>query len=245
MGASTAIERKLAQQRHVLDALNRDVDALIYAVLHDFAAPMRHINGFMTMFRKRVDAQIDEESRRYLDKISMASDNMAHMMHELLAFSRDTGGELNPMTVSLRGLIQSAIGDLAPVIADRHIDWRIGELPAVWADRRLLRQAIDQLLGNAIKFTRRCPLPRIDITAKEDDDGVVLRIQDNGDGFNMKYADRLFRLFHRLHTEAEFEGSGRGLVTVARIVGRHGGRVWADAIKGEGASFFVLLPCQT
>jgi signal transduction histidine kinase len=170
---------------------------------------------------------------------------MARMMHEILAFSRDTGGELKPVTVSLNELMRSALSDLAPVIGDRCIDWRISDLPTVWADRRLLRQAVNQLLGNAIKFTRQCAVPRIDISAKAGGDGVVLCIQDNGDGFDMKYAGKLFRLFYRLHTETEFEGSGRGLATVARIVGRHGGRVWADAMKGQGASFFVFIPAQT
>ncbi|MEQ1772139.1 MAG: ATP-binding protein [Burkholderiales bacterium] len=243
--AGKVIEKKFAQQSRMLEAASRDLDALIYVVSHDLRAPLRHIDGFMTMFRKRAEAQLDEESRRFLDKISTASGSMAEMIRELLAFSRDTGGELKRNPVALNTVIQAVIGDLANVIGERRIDWLVSDLPTVWADRVLLRRAMHQLMSNAVKFSRQCPLPRIEITAEEDGENVVLCVRDNGAGFDMAYTDKLFRLFQRLHTEHEYEGAGTGLAIVARIVGRHGGRVWADAVAGQGARFFVELPVQT
>ncbi len=240
--AATAGGAVLVQQDRIVAAANRDMEALIYSVSHELCVPARHIDGFVAMFRNRATAGLDAESRQCLDKISAACANMARMVDDLLIYARNTSGELKQSPVVLQPMIGEVIDELAPLILDRRIDWQVSDLPVVWADRMLLRRVLFQLLGNAVKFTRGRVCPQIEIAAWKQNTDIVICVTDNGAGFDMKFADRLFRIFQRLHVSHEFEGGGAGLAIVARIVGRHGGLVWAEGAKDEGARFFVSFP---
>jgi light-regulated signal transduction histidine kinase (bacteriophytochrome) len=240
--AAMAREALLVQQDRIVAAATRDMEALIHAVSHELCVPVRHIDGFVAMFRNRAAGGLDAESRQCLDKISAACANMARMVDDLLMYARNTGGELKKSPVVLTPMIREVMDELAPVILDRRIEWHVGDLPVVWADRMLLRRVLFQLLGNAVKFTRGRSNPRIEITAWKQNTDVVICVSDNGTGFDMKFADRLFRIFQRLHVSQEFEGGGAGLAIVARIVGRHGGSIWAEGVRDEGARFFASFP---
>lgn len=232
----------LLQQDRIVAAATRDMEALIHAVSHELCVPVRHIDGFVAMFRNRAADRLDPEGRQCLDKISAACANMARMVDDLLVYARNTSGELKKTPVVLTPMVREVMDELVPLIMDRRIDWCVGDLPVVWADRMLLRRVLFQLLGNAVKFTRGSPCPRIEINAWTQDADVVICVTDNGAGFDMKFADRLFRIFQRLHASHEFEGGGAGLAIVARIVGRHGGSIWAEGVKDKGARFFVSFP---
>jgi len=239
---ATTRDSALGHQDRIAAAATRDIEALIHAVSHELCVPVRHIDGFVAMFRNRAAGRLDAESRQCLDKISAACANMARMVDDLLIYARNTSGELKKSQVVLTPMIREVMDELAPLVRDRRIDWCVGDLPVVWADRMLLRRVLFQLLGNAVKFTRDSSCPRIEITAWTQNADVVICVTDNGAGFDMKFADQLFRIFQRLHVSREFEGGGAGLAIVARIVGRHGGSIWAEGVKDKGARFFVSFP---
>lgn len=235
----------IVKQARIAAAAARDVDVLVYAVSHELCVPVRHIDGFVAMLRKRAEGQLDEEGRQCLDKIAAACANMARMAEGLLTYARTTGGELKISPVVLEPMIRDVIEELQLSGPPRQIDWRMGDFPVIPADRMLLRRVLLQLLGNAIKVTARRADPRVEISAWATDVDVVICITDNGMGFDAKSADRLFRLFQHLRPSDEFDGVGVGLAIVARIVGRHGGSVWAEAVEDGGARFFVSLPMPT
>jgi signal transduction histidine kinase len=233
-----------ARQARVIAAAERDIDDLIRAVSHDLRAPLRHIEGFLALFRTHAEAQLDGPGRQHLDRIAQASARMIRMIDDLRTYARDTGGELNRVPVALTPLLHAVIDALPRGADTRRVEWQVGDLPAAWADRDLLRRALAHLIGNAVKFTCRRDAPHIEITASHSGADMQLCVADNGEGFDMKYADRLFKLFDRLHTDPIFGGAGIGLATVARIAGRHGGRAWAEGVAGQGAKFFISFPAQ-
>ncbi len=237
-------EREYEQRlRKVMEGtLNGELEALRYALSHDVCAPLRHLDGFMTLLRARADATLDAESRHCLDKMAEASGRMRGLMDDVALYLGDAVVEMHVCEVALSPLVQGIIDELAPHIGERAIEWRVSALPLVQGDPALLRRAFYNLIDNALKFTRRRALSRITIGCKEEGENAVLCITDNGEGFDMSYAPKLFRVLQRLHAAHEFEGSGIGLASVARIVSRHGGRVWAEAVQGQGASFFVSIP---
>lgn len=229
-------------RRAVEGALNGELEALHYALAHDLRAPLRHLDGFMTLLRTRADATLDAESRHCLDKMAEASGRMSDLVDGLALYLGDAVVEMRVREVALSPLVKGIVDELAPHIGERAIDWRVSELPVVHGDPALLRRALYHLIENALKFTRRRAVSRIAIGCKEEGENVVLCITDNGEGFDMNYAHKLFRVLQRLHAAHHFEGSGIGLASVARIASRHGGRVWAEAVQGQGASFFVSIP---
>ncbi len=164
------------------------------------------------------------------------------LVDELLAFSRMGRADMRQCVVSLQALVESVVREVTLDAAGRSIDWRIGALPDARGDLSMLRLVVRNLLSNAIKYTRPTPHPRIDVWAEELANEVHVLVHDNGVGFDMRYIDKLFRVFQRLHTASEFEGTGIGLANVRRIVERHGGRVWAHSAPGEGATFGFSLP---
>lgn len=232
------------QCQQIIDAAERDCAGLIYAMSHDVRAPLRHIDGFLALFRRRVEAQLDAESRQYLDKIAQASSRMTRMIDDLRTYARETSADLNRVPVPLDVLVRSVIEAASRSEGAADIAWEVGDLPVAWADRDLLRCALDHVIRNAVHYTRHRDKPRIGITAMERDNNLELCVEDNGEGFDIKYAGNLFKLFHRLHADHAPDGSGTGLAAVARIVGRHGGRVWAEGVAGEGAKFFLSLPAK-
>jgi PAS domain S-box-containing protein len=226
-----------------LEAANRELESFSYSVSHDLRAPLRHIDGYAQLLQKRVGASLDETDRRYLANITSSAKGLGTLIDELLAFSRMGRTEMRRSSVDIRGLVASVLQSLQPDCQGRQIDWRIGDLPPVTADPSMLRLVWSNLLGNAVKYTRGRSSAVVEITHRLDGaDGHVFSVRDNGAGFDMKYADKLFGVFQRLHAAAEFEGTGIGLANVRRIVQRHGGRTWAEGAVDVGATFFFTLP---
>ena len=211
---------------------------------HDLRAPLRHIDGFVNMLRQHAGAALDDAARHYMLRIEGASSTMTRLIDDLLTFSQAGRGVLNKIPLALDRMIAEIIDDLKPDIAGRRVEWNIGALPVVHGDRNLLRQVFFNLLENAVKYTRPRDAANIDISCVEEATDVIIAVRDNGVGFDMQYAHKLFGVFQRLHGADEFEGTGIGLANVARIVQRHGGRVWAEGTKGRGAAFFVALPSR-
>jgi PAS domain S-box-containing protein len=234
----------LAFRAGQLEAANRELEAFSYSVSHDLRAPLRHIDGFANLLRKRAGAGLDSESRRYLATISKAAKQMGTLIDDLLAFSRIGRTTLRREPVDTDRLVRTVIAESHPENPDRPIVWELGELPAVHADPALLRQVWANLIDNAVKYTGKTPAPRIAIAGRFDaaEGAYVFSIRDNGVGFDMAYADKLFGVFQRLHASADFEGTGIGLANVRRIVLRHGGRTWAEGRVDAGATFHFSLP---
>jgi PAS domain S-box-containing protein len=224
---------------------NQELEAFSYSVSHDLRAPIRHINGFVDMLQRRSASALDETAQRHLNTIARASRHMGQLIDDLLAFSRMGRGELTRNRVSLGSLAREVIEAMRPELDGRSIEWRVDGLPDVTGDAAMLRVVLGNLLSNAVKYTRPRAQAVIEIGAVAAEPGeVVLFVKDNGVGFDMQYADKLFGVFQRLHRSDEFEGTGIGLATVRRIVHRHGGRTWAEASLGGGATFFVALPAR-
>lgn len=229
-----------------LEEANKELEAFSYSVSHDLRAPLRHIDGFVKMLLKQCECQLDEKGKRYLDIIADSAHKMGTLIDELLVFSRMSRAELRCNKVSTDSLVHEAVEGLQGDINGRHIDWKIGALPEVDADPAMLQQVWVNLIANAVKYTRPRDPAKIEIGCSDTGNGeYVFFVQDNGVGFDMQYAHKLFGVFQRLHRAEEFEGTGIGLANVSRIVHRHGGRVWAEGRPNEGATFYFSLPKES
>ncbi len=241
--AVKAMNRALERKAGELADVNRELEAFAYSVSHDLRAPLRHIDGYINLLQKRAGPSLDEISLRYVATISKSAARMANLIDDLLAFSRMGRTGLNKTAVPINYLIKEIINDLKAETENRHIDWIVKPLPDVFGDTALFRQAFFNLIENAVKYTRPRQQARIEIGCiQHDREEAVIAIGDNGVGFDMKYVDKLFGVFQRLHRAEEFEGTGIGLANVARIIQRHGGRVWAVGEKNKGATFYVAIP---
>ncbi len=236
------LEQRVADRTIQLEAANKELEAFAYSVSHDLRAPLRHIDGFLELLRKRTNEDIDERSRHYVTNISDAARRMSQLIDDLLAFSRMGRDELSKTPVNLGALVQEVIQEFEPEMQDRVIHWSITNLPTVTGDQAMLRLVLVNLLSNALKFTRDCKSAEIEIGCQVNGKEVITFIRDNGVGFDMAYADKLFGVFQRLHYSNEFEGTGIGLANVRRIINRHGGRVWAEGATNHGATFYFSLP---
>ncbi|MDB4908437.1 MAG: putative sensor/response regulator hybrid [Gemmatimonadetes bacterium] len=225
-----------------LAEVNQELEAFSYSVSHDLRAPLRHIHGYVEMLRRITRDQLPEKATRYLQTITDASVEMGELIDDLLAFSKVGRAEVVASHVELDTLVEEVIARLEMATRDRAIEWRIAHLPRVAGDAALLRQVLANLLDNAVKYTRDRRPAVIEIGCAGEEHGrAILFIRDNGAGFDMTYAHKLFGVFQRLHRAEEFEGTGIGLATVRRVIGRHGGRVWAEGKLGEGATFYFTL----
>lgn len=234
-----------ALRRHAagLQAANQDLEGFSYSVSHDLRAPLRHIAGFANLLQEHAGAGLDETGRRYLDTIATSVRRMGELIDDLLVFSRMGRAEMRHERVSLDRLLKDVLKDLPPEAAGRRIDWRIGPLPEVQGDPSMLRVVLANLVSNAVKYSGTRPQAVVEIGARGEMDGqAVMCVRDNGVGFDMQYAHKLFGVFQRLHRQEEFEGTGIGLANVRRIVQRHGGRTWAEGEVGRGAAFYFSLP---
>lgn len=238
------VEASLLKSEENLVAANKELEAFSYSVSHDLRAPLRHISGFVQLLQAKAKDQLDETSRRYLDIITGASQKMGELIDDLLSFSRTGRAQMRLETVPLNQMVEECRRELEPDTRGRNIEWQIGPLPEVAADRALLRQVFANLLGNAVKYSRNRPVAKIGVTATAGENEITVCVRDNGAGFDMKYVDKLFGVFQRLHSETEFEGTGIGLANVRRIVVRHGGRAWAEGAVDQGAAFYFTLPAR-
>jgi signal transduction histidine kinase len=223
----------------------KDMEAFTYTVSHDLRAPLRHMDGFISLLVTRKAAILDDQAKHYIDSSLAASQRMGRLIDDLLQFSRLGQAEMQKAPVDLNSVVEIIVKELEPETRGRSIVWRLAPLPMILADRSMIRQVFENLLVNALKFTQTCATAEIEAGWQPGDDGEqVFFVRDNGAGFDMQYYDKLFHVFQRLHGEQEFEGTGIGLAIARRVVERHGGRIWAEGAVGTGATFYFSLPSE-
>ena len=220
---------------------NAELDAFSYSVSHDLRAPLRAIDGFSRILIEEAMAELSEEHQRYLGLVRANTQKMGELIDDLLSLSRVGSHALARQTVDVNSLVAEVHASFTDEIADREVEITIGDLPEVQADRALLRQVFQNLMSNALKYSRDESPARVSVIAEHNGDEAVFTVRDNGVGFDMRYASKLFEVFQRLHRAEDYEGTGVGLAIVARIVSRHGGRIWAESSPGEGAAFHFTL----
>jgi signal transduction histidine kinase len=236
------LELRVTERTAQLQASNQELEAFCYSVSHDLRAPLRHVDGYVELLVSRCRDDLDEQGRHYVETIAASARQMGVLIDDLLQFSRTGRVELLHEKIDMNQVLRQALAPVREASAGRSIEWVIGDLPQVRGDSALLRQVWTNLLANAAKYTRSREAARIEVGCRKMDDEIVFFIADNGVGFDMRYAGKLFGVFQRLHSQEEFEGTGIGLATVQRIVSRHGGRVWAEAELDRGARFYFALP---
>jgi light-regulated signal transduction histidine kinase (bacteriophytochrome) len=237
------LERRVKERTAQLEAANKEMETFSYSVSHDLRAPLRSIDGFSQVLLEEYSHQVDESGLHYLQRIRAGTQRMGLLIDDLLKLSKTSRSELAPAECDLSSLCSRVAGDLADLNPDRRIEVSIQPGMLVQADYRLMQVVLENLLGNAWKFTSKCQDPRIEVGETVPPGGRrAFYIRDNGAGFDMAYADKLFSTFQRLHATSDFEGTGIGLAMVQRIIHRHGGRIWAEAEPGQGATFFFTLP---
>ena len=237
-----ALNAELEQRIVELSAVNKELEAFSYSVSHDLRAPLRGIDGFSRMLLEDHADQLDTEGKRRLNVIRSSAEQMAQLIDDLLTFSRLGRKHMRFSRIDMSALAQEVFAQLQRDGLSQAVHLRIGALPHAYGDRAMIREVLWNLLSNAVKFTRPRKVPVIELAGEVRADENAYSVKDNGVGFDMKYADKLFQVFQRLHDAEEFEGSGIGLALVQRIVHRHGGRVWAEAKTGEAATFHFTLP---
>jgi light-regulated signal transduction histidine kinase (bacteriophytochrome)/HAMP domain-containing protein len=240
------LEERVRARTGELQTANEELEAFSYSVSHDLRTPLRHMSGFLYLLGQRPG--ITAVERGHMEVIQTAVKRMWSLIEALLAFSRAGRAALHRAPVDLRLLADEARKELGGELRTRNIEWRVGPLPVIEGDAVLLQQVITNLLSNAVKFTRLQAAAVIELSeAPEHARGAeaVVRVRDNGVGFDNAYAGRLFGVFKRLHGPEDFAGTGIGLAHVERIIRRHGGRVWAEGTVGQGATFYVALPAAT
>ena len=233
-------EAEVLQLNGRLENSNQELEAFAFSVSHDLRAPLRHVDGFAGLLRTNMEGKLPGNAIHYLDVIQGAAKRMGALIDDLLGYSRLGRAELQRQPVALGPLVQEVRAELGSGCEGRAVRWEIGTLPTVSGDPILLREAIRNLLGNALKFTRGRPEARIQVGSRPEA-GISLFVEDNGVGFDMQYREKLFKVFSRLHGQDEFEGTGIGLANVARVAAKHGGRVWAVGEVDGGATFFMDL----
>ncbi|GBC85591.1 Phytochrome-like protein cph1 [bacterium HR11] len=236
------LERRVRERTAQLEAANRELEAFSYSVSHDLRAPLRAIDGFSRVLLEDYADRLDEEGRRVLGIIRESTRQMGQLIDDLLAFARLARTPMVMSGVDMDELVRSVWAEVVAAEPGRTVDLRVQPLPPARADRAMVRQVWANLLSNALKFTRPRAVAVIEVGGRVEGDEVVYYVRDNGVGFDMRYADKLFGVFQRLHRADEFEGTGVGLAIVRRVVHRHGGRVWAEGQVGEGATFYFTLP---
>jgi light-regulated signal transduction histidine kinase (bacteriophytochrome) len=237
----TAMNEKLRLAKRNAEAANRELEAFSYSVAHDLRAPLRGLDGFSQALLEDYADKLDDEAQGYLRHLRESAQQMGRLIDDLLALSRVTRAELVREPVDLSELARSVAMQLQKAAPDRRIDIAVEAAIVTEGDPRLLRIALENLLGNAWKFTGKCAEPRIEVGVMSGEGERTYFVRDNGAGFDMAYASKLFGAFQRLHSADEFEGTGIGLATVQRIVSRHGGRIWAVAEPDRGATFYFTL----
>ncbi len=236
------LEHRVIERTAQLEEMNRELESFSYSVSHDLRAPLRHISGFSDLLANATQGLLSDKAKRYLDTINNSARNMGQLIDELLDFSRTGRVQLNRTSLNMNKLADDTRLLLEPSIGVRTIQWKISDLPTVSADLNLLRLVWMNLIENALKYSSKREESIVRIQSNENDDEYIFSVNDNGVGFDMKYVHKLFGVFQRLHTLAEFDGTGIGLANVRRIITKHGGRVWAEAELDKGATFYFTIP---
>jgi len=237
------LNRQLEGKVSQISDVNRELEAFSYSVSHDLRAPLRHISGFARKLENQLGDRVDDKVSHYIEVIASSAQRMALLIDDLLVFSRLGRGALRLQAIDMQSMVDEARELAESGVQDRRIVWNIAPLPMVIGDENMLRTVWQNLLGNAVKYTARCEVTQIEVSVQQGRRGdYEFTVADNGAGFDMQYADKLFGVFQRLHRASEFPGNGIGLANVRRIVARHGGRVWAEAEPGQGARFHFSLP---
>ena len=235
------LELRVKQRTAQLEAANHDLESFTYSVSHDLRAPLRHVDGFSRILVDEFGSQLPPGALVHIDRVRKATAHMGHLVDDLLNLARVGREALKVVPTDLNRVVGETIAALEADARGRKVDWRIGRLSTVECDPGLMRQVFSNLLGNAVKFTRPRESAVIEIGEIQGDGGAEIFVRDNGVGFAMKYADKLFQVFQRLHREDEFEGTGVGLAIVHRILQKHGGTIRAESSPGNGAAFFFTL----
>ena len=236
------LEQRVIQRTAQLESANEELESFSYSVSHDLRAPLRHINGFADMLLQNYHEQLPEDAKHYLDTIIRSANMMGTLIDDLLQFSRTGRAEMRKKILDMTQALEDALCQIKQSIPDRSIEWRIAHLPRVYGEYNLLQLVWTNLIDNAVKYTRHKDAAVIEVGCKEDGNEFIFFVADNGVGFDMQYAHKLFGVFQRLHSSAQFEGTGIGLANVRRIISRHGGKTWAEAELGIGAKFYFSIP---
>jgi len=235
------LEQRVSDRTTELAEANQELEAFTYSVAHDLQAPLRNIQSYAQLLEEDFGSQVPPESMQYLRRIGTRVKHMAQLVSDLLNLSRIAKHDLNRQETNLRRIVDEAIVNAKSEAKDRDIEWHVMELTPVECDPGLIMQVFANLLSNAVKYTQPRPKARIEIGQINQNGEAPIYIRDNGVGFDMKFVDKLFGVFQRLHPHAEFEGTGVGLATVARIVRKHGGSIWAEGEENKGATFYFTL----
>ncbi len=236
------LNQRVRERTAELEVTNQELEAFSYSVSHDLRAPLRALGAFAHLLARDHAAQMPVEAQRLLSRVTTNAQRMEHLIEDLLRFSRLGRQPLAKEPVHMSALVQEVLQELRPEHSDRNIEVVVGDLPENIGDLSLLRQVYVNLLSNAFKFTRQKEHAVVEVGYQQDEEETVYFVRDNGVGFDMRYAAKLFGVFQRLHSTTQFEGTGVGLSIVQRIIQRHGGRVWAEAAVNNGATFYFSLP---
>jgi signal transduction histidine kinase/CHASE3 domain sensor protein len=237
-----SLELRVTERTAQLEAANKDMESFSYSISHDLRAPLRAINGFSKILQEDYAVQLDDEGRRLLNVVGNNAQKMGQLIDDILAFSRAGRNEIEHTTIDMKKLVTGVWEELKPDMAGRDIHLELRDLPPAGGDAAMMHQVVFNLLSNAVKFTRHNAGARIEVGVQTSEHETIYHVKDNGAGFDMQYADKLFGVFLRLHGMDEFEGTGIGLAIVKRIIAKHGGRVWAEGKVNEGATFYFALP---
>lgn len=236
------LEERVSERTMQLEAANKELESFSYSVSHDLRAPLRAIDGFTRILLEDYEPNLDAEGQRLFNVVRREAQRMGQLIDDLLQFSRLSRAEMQLVSVDMKTMVEKIIEELASSMDGKRVEFRLGELPAVPGDPILIRQAWINLLSNAIKFTSKKKRAVIEVKGVQTANENVYSVHDNGAGFDMQYANKLFGVFQRLHSDGEFEGTGVGLAIVQRVILRHGGRVWAEGKTDKGATFHFALP---
>jgi light-regulated signal transduction histidine kinase (bacteriophytochrome) len=236
------LEHRVAERTRQLETANEELESFNYSVAHDLRSPLRSIDGFSRVLSNKYHDQLDATGQDWLERICRASQHMGHLIDDILKLSQVTRSPLKREPIDLSKIAENVADSLGRTNPERQVRFILQQGLSVQADHGLLHVVMDNLLSNAFKFTGKKADAEIEFGVRDIDGKRAFFVRDNGDGFNMEYAHKLFGAFQRLHTANEFEGTGIGLATVQRVIYRHNGKVWAEAIEGLGATFYFTLP---